>query len=112
MNYPIIFGDNEETRNYVSYLEKIIGGASNLQKQLAIICDVLASDLEILSQGKTEGLVLLSSDKDDKSFERLFMVIKNKTDLISLSQFGTTTEETTTKTVKKKTNLQDFVLKK
>lgn len=109
---PDLSGVTPEVGKYVAWLEKIIGASSNLQKQLAIICDVIASDLELLSKGQAEGLVLLSGDKDDKSFERLFMVIKNKTDLISLSQFGVETEETTTKVVKKKVNMQDFVLNK
>lgn len=85
MKKPNLIGLTKEQRDYVEESWKIINAASKLQLSLALISDTIANDVDILSAGETEGLIILSSNKDDKSFERLVQVIKLKTELFSLS---------------------------
>lgn len=85
MDRPEQLGDNKATTDYIEYLEGCLNGANELQKELAYTCHILAEDLKLANGGKVSGFKLLSGNKDDKIFERIFIMVKNKTDLASLS---------------------------
>lgn len=98
----------EELVVYIEYQAGIINGASNLQISLAETCNVLANDLQLINKGETNGLRILNSD--EKYFERINLMVKNKSDWASLT-IGKTEETKPVDVKSKKTNIQDFVLK-
>jgi len=98
--------DREELVSYIAYQDKILNGVSNLKKQILLLADAIAKELESINEGKDDPLKILKGD--EKLFERISLLVKNKADWMSL----TITEETETTTVKKvKSNIQDFVVK-
>lgn len=99
-----------ELTEYALYAEKILCGASKLQIQMALLCDVLAEEIQKVNAGEVSigGLPILMGE--EKLFERLLAVVKNKSEFIALALI-TSTEETTTKTTKQKVNIQDYVVK-
>jgi hypothetical protein len=100
----------EELIVYIEYQDKILNGATKLQAALAETCDVLANDLTLINEGKTEGLKILNSD--EKYFERINLMVKNKSDWANLSIKPIEKAETAIENGKKKVNVQDFVIKK
>lgn len=85
MDRPNVISADSAVIAYIEYLEGCLNGANELQKELAFTCHILAEDLKLANNGKVSGFKLLSGNKDDKIFERIFIMVKNKTDLASLS---------------------------
>ena len=108
MKKPEIDGIDADVQNYISYLESRLNGYSEFQLEISHTLHVLAEDLKLANSGATSGYKLLSGNKDDKIFERIMTMIKMNAQMKNVSLVET--EETTVK--KKKTNIQDFVLKK
>lgn len=104
MKRPDLEKLSKEQLAYVEYLEG--RGIPKLQLSIANVCDVLADELECAVKGEREKLKILVGD--EKIFERFLAIVKNKKDFDALS-FVETVETTVTK--KKKTNIQDFVIK-
>lgn len=75
----------DEVIAYAQHQDKILEGATDLQKMLAYTCSVIAEDLENALAGRADELKFLSNNKDDKIFERFTVLVKLKTELSSLS---------------------------
>lgn len=99
---PTIVNQSE----YIDYLEKYFNAIPKLKRQMLLMADKLADEIESVSNGNLKGLTILNSD--EKLFERLNTLVKTK----EWSDLAIMTEETETKTVtKRKTNIQDFIAK-
>lgn len=85
MKKPDITKLSKELIEYITKLENICYGATELQAQLSLMCHVLAEDMKLANSGATEGFKLLSGNKDDKIFERLMTMVKMKSDFALLS---------------------------
>lgn len=99
--------ERKELTDYIEWASKVIDGSSKLQIQLALLCDIIADDIERVSKGDTTALKVLTGEA--KLFEQLLAVVKNKSDFAALTLITSTEETTTTK--KKITRMQDIVLK-
>ena len=108
MKRPEIEGIDPDIQNYIWWLEGIVNSHSDFDRELSNTLQVLSQDLKLANSGSQSGYKLLSGNKDDKIFERIMTIIKMKSQMKNIALVET--EETTIK--KKKTNSQDFVLKK
>jgi hypothetical protein len=97
-----------DIQNYIWWLESKLNGYTEFQKEMSNTMNVLADDLRLANAGATSGYKLLSGNKDDKIFERIMTMIKMQNQMKSASLVET--EEAVIK--KKKTNIQDFVVKR
>ena len=105
MNKPDLEkADRKELIEYIEWASRVLQGQSRLKIQMALLCDVLADDIEKVSKGQTGHLTILTGE--DKLFEHVLAVVKNKSDFDALTLI-TSTEEITKKKV---TKMQDIVL--
>lgn len=99
--------DRKELVEYVEWASKVLDGPTRLQVQLALLCDVLADDIERVSTGETGKLKILTGEA--KLFEQVMIVVKAKSDLTALNLI---TIEDTVAPKKKITKMQDITLSK
>ena len=98
--------DRKELVEYIEWASKVLTGPSRLQIQLALLCDVLADDIESVSTGQTGKLKILTGEA--KLFEQVMIVVKAKSDLNALNLI--TTLDDTSAPKKKITKMQDITL--
>lgn len=107
MKKPDLNGLTLEQLKYVEYLEG--RGVSKLQLELAHVCDILADDISAVCAGGTSFKIL---SNDEKVFEKVLAVVKNKKDFMDLAVTIESEEPAAAVAKKKKSNIQDFVVKK
>lgn len=104
----------EELIEYIEYQDKILNGVSNLQMQLCLAADMVASDVAFILANKTAKLKILN--QENTYIDHIKYLIKNKSDWMDLEPVNQKTADKPTEKIKEenkkaKTNIQDFVLK-
>lgn len=90
MNRPDINSLNKEQLKYVEYLESCLNGTADLILELNNLNSILANEINMISNGidmvvavdeetgeetKRSRLILLSPDKDDKTFDKIMKIV-------------------------------------
>lgn len=124
MNRPDVNSLNKEQLKYVEYLESCLNGTPDLILEMNNLNSILAKDLHMICQGKdTEdvkdeesgevrkksNLILLGSDKDDKTFDKITKLI---TLYEKLKLIGLTPKEEIKKRTKLKLEVGDNAFEK
>lgn len=93
INRKIRTKDNEIVNNYIQELEEELlrREDSSINKFIISankVAEVFAKDLNHLAEGNEEMCILLTSDKDDKTVDRIMAVIKNTKEFKTISEIA------------------------
>lgn len=82
--------DNDKVNAYIGELEDELLKKENSSIQKFIIASnkvakVFAEDLELLAEGRIDQCKLLNSDKDDKTVDRIMLMMKNNELFLQIS---------------------------
>jgi hypothetical protein len=90
MNKPGFTGLTKEQLKYIEYLESCLNGTADLILELNNLNSILAGEINMICQGndtidvkdeesgetvKKSKLILLSPDKDDKTFDKIMKIV-------------------------------------
>ena len=105
---PSTKGLSEEQVDYIEYLESIINGSNTLSEELNLVCGVIALEIKDI---RLEGGILT----DDHKLDKILKLIDKKSKFEESKKLGRPKKEeqeiSNEVKVKRKTNIQDFVIK-
>jgi hypothetical protein len=105
MKQPTLKGLTKPQIDYVKYLESIVNGVNTLTDELNLVCGVIALEIKDM---RLEGSIL----SDDNKLEKILKLIDKKSKLEEPKKAGRPKKEFEEEIeVKRKTNIQDFVIK-
>lgn len=98
----------DELVSYIEWAAPILEAAGELKVAISNIIHIVADELNQISDGNKSRLNVLTSD--DKLFERVNLIIKNKAEWVASGSIVESDKATEPK--KKITKMQDIVLNK